>query len=249
MRQCDSYQSYRKKEEYYNGYVQLWSLLIVWHSFWFCDLFCNFCLSKLEDSCVLPVPGDLDEFPFIQKLWWWSEKVILIKIKIHACSFLDKRPETGCLSDVDQIGHELNKFGSLQLCMSASYWAKVVEDNLHVPLLPCDEAPNKQIFCQIICEPHKWAACEQSNIAIMCWLVKLFAYNMELWSTMLFQVAETSLWLTRSSQRLRPFLWAMATYLHTINQMQHSSFCTSYVVKDPKWQPKGKSFACSSTCS
>ena len=64
--------------------------------------------------------------------------------------------ETGHLSDADPILYGANKYGSLQLHIQASLLAWVEEDKLFAPLqcdeasLHRDEAPSKQILCQIL---------------------------------------------------------------------------------------------------
>ena len=45
------------------------------------------------------------------------------------------RAGTGCLSDADPICHGLNKYGSLQLHIKASFWAQVAKNyKINVPL-------------------------------------------------------------------------------------------------------------------
>ena len=117
-------------------------------------------LSNWGHSNFWPDPGDVVHFdvisPLIQKLRGWSTNVILIKVKSHAGCFLnemaDKRAEKGRLSDAAPIFPGLNKYGSFQLRIKASFRAQVEEDKLNIPLpgLPRDEAPNKQITRQTI---------------------------------------------------------------------------------------------------
>ena len=89
-----------------------------------------------------PDPGDVVHFdvifPLIQKLRGCSKKVILIKVKSHVGCFLNKMAdelvEKDSLSYAAPIFPGPNKYGSLQLCIKASFRAQVVEDNL---LPPC----------------------------------------------------------------------------------------------------------------
>ena len=128
----------QKVEALYNGHVQL--------------MIFNDCLVLL---LILAWPGDVVHFdvifPLIQKLRGWSKKVILIKVKSHAGFFLnemaDERAEKGRLSDAAPIFPGANKYGSLQLRITASFRAQVAEDKLP---LPRDKAPNKQILRQAI---------------------------------------------------------------------------------------------------
>ena len=112
------YLSYRQCRSTTMDMSSSWSLLTVWYAFNIVYMGTQRVLSWHRWCRTFDVI-----FSLIQKLWGWSKKVILIKVKRHAEYVLNEIAQHhGCLSNA--ICRGPNKYGSLQLRIKASFHAQ-----------------------------------------------------------------------------------------------------------------------------
>ena len=162
-------------------------------------------------------------FPLIQKLKGWSKTVILFKVKSHAGCFLnemaDERAEKGRLSDAAPIFPGPNNYGSLQLRIKASFRVEMAEDKDNVPL-PRDEAPNKQILRQTVLMNLLRALKLRNTVFTREVLVQQHGAVVR---NVIASCRDSlvAYWMKAVTRTL-----PVATYLHTINPIKHSPFCT-----------------------
>ena len=131
----------------------------------------------------------------------------------------DESAEKGRLSYAAPIIPGPNKYGSLQLRIKASFRVQMAEDKLNVPL-PRDEAPNKQILRQTVLMNLLRALKLRNTVFTREVLVQQHGAVVR---NVIASCRDSlvAYWMKAVTRTL-----PVATYLHTINPIKHSPFCT-----------------------